>query len=208
MRVHLKSPVVAAVAASVLTATVRRWCRPCPDERPGGDHRLREAARRQRPHRQLGERLPGKRAGHQLEPGVRWIGWPGRPNRPRGTGWIGGARGDAGGLGLAAQECPTGEFVFGVDDDGEIRCAASGGGGDDCDDANPQIHPGAQEVVDEIDNDCDGVTDEEPAPLPIALNETDTAEEVTSSMSSSPPPSRHPRISRRKRCSGGSSKTA
>ena len=44
-----------------------------------------------------------------------------------------------------------------VDNDGDAWLAD-----EDCDDSNPDVHPGAEEVCDGIDNDCDGDVDEEP----------------------------------------------
>jgi len=35
-------------------------------------------------------------------------------------------------------------------------------GGEDCDDSEPAVHPGANEIcADEVDNDCDGITDDD-----------------------------------------------
>ena len=35
------------------------------------------------------------------------------------------------------------------------------GNGDDCDDRDPAVRPGAEEVCDRVDNDCDGATDDD-----------------------------------------------
>ncbi len=54
-----------------------------------------------------------------------------------------------------------------VDGDGYIDQAC--GGGTDCDDNNPQSHPGATEIQDAADNNCDGVVDEGLIPAGAAI---------------------------------------
>jgi len=46
-----------------------------------------------------------------------------------------------------------------LDADGDGHISASFGG-DDCDDANAVVHPGAPELCDSFDNDCNGVVDD------------------------------------------------
>lgn len=50
----------------------------------------------------------------------------------------------------------------GTDADGD-GCASVESGGDDCDDTDEAVHPGADEFCDGVDDDCDGQTDESDA---------------------------------------------
>ena len=58
------------------------------------------------------------------------------------------------------QPVDTGEPVIVTDEDGDGHDAQVHGG-DDCDDSNAAVFPGADEVCDGIDNNCDGSTDGE-----------------------------------------------
>ncbi len=51
----------------------------------------------------------------------------------------------------------TGRASYDADGDGHL---AEAGGGEDCDDDDPAVHPYALELCDGVDNDCDGRTDE------------------------------------------------
>jgi len=70
-------------------------------------------------------------------------------------GWVGGYPGRTGGL-----------YALGhsVDDDGDGTSECAG----DCNDGNAAVHPGAVEVCDGFDNDCNGLPDDVPSPIGIA----------------------------------------
>jgi len=61
--------------------------------------------------------------------------------------------------GPAPDDDDTGSDPLDIDDDEDGYSENAG----DCDDQNDAIHPAAAEVCDEVDNDCDGTTDEDDA---------------------------------------------
>lgn len=53
-----------------------------------------------------------------------------------------------------------GDYLCDADEDGYSATGACSGTQNDCDDNNAAINPGATEIKDGIDNDCDGLVDE------------------------------------------------
>ena len=60
-----------------------------------------------------------------------------------------------------------------TDSDGDLYIA-SASGGDDCDDSDSTIYPGAEELSDGKDNDCDGTVDEGPYYVTFRMDGFDT----------------------------------
>ncbi len=61
-------------------------------------------------------------------------------------------------------------FDLDVDGDGFVAVEA---GGDDCDDADARVHPGAPERCDGLDNDCNGLVDDDPVDAPTWYRDAD-----------------------------------
>src|SRR5260221_679527 len=75
---------------------------------------------------------------------------------------------DAAGQGVSAGDFPAKQCmplngVCCVDADGDGRGVGDGCVGPDCDDTNNKIFPGNPEVCDGIDNDCNGMVDDNPS---------------------------------------------
>ncbi len=82
-----------------------------------------------------------------------------------------------------ATPAPTATPV--IDSDGDGWAALS-----DCDDGNPDIHPGALEVCDSVDNDCDGAVDEDggcASPTPTSTPSPSPAPPTPSPAEPTPP---------------------
>jgi len=77
----------------------------------------------------------------------------------------------------------TGDSAEPLDGDGDGY-----GPEEDCDDADPGVYPGAPEACDELDNDCDGVVDEDVLTVYFADRDGDGAGDPTASVEACEPP--------------------
>ena len=65
---------------------------------------------------------------------------------------------------------------YGQDSDDRTACDQPDGfeaQGGDCDDESPEVHPGADEVCDDLDNDCNGAVDDDPVDAETYFNDHD-----------------------------------
>lgn len=111
-------------------------------------------------------------AGEPGAPGPVGEAGPAGPSGPVGPA---GPQGEPGSAAFVGQSCPAEHYLQGFDAAGALICQplpsdgpvdpdADGDGftvaAGDCDDTNPTVHPGAMEVADGVDNDCNGIIDE------------------------------------------------
>ncbi len=61
------------------------------------------------------------------------------------------------------------------------KAGAPGSCGDDCDDTNPNAYPGNKEVCDGVDNDCNGIVDDNATFIPLDAEPRQISEHATAS---------------------------
>lgn len=82
---------------------------------------------------------------------------------------------DADGVPDSLDNCPLASNPTQVNNDGDLYGAAC-----ECDDANPAVHPGAIELCNGVDDNCDGATDQNCCSIALP-GDTDLTGQITSS---------------------------